>query len=740
MTLNFAPSFPILFTLVIVGIVLGLSARMAIRQRGQGRTLTPNLLRLLTLSLLSVLLLNPVLTSQTRHSERAPLAILLDNSRSMNTPDANNTTRWRAAKASVTADASLLKTLSANCDVKLYTFAKTAQPRTPEQLAALSTGDGDATHLADALLTASTLGKPPLSNGDSPAQAFGGVVLLSDGGETGNADPISAARQCRANGLPVFTVTLGRETPEPDIQVTATRPQVFAAPDQPVEISAEIHSEGITAQSANLVLTREGQAAQTRSVSLKNGRTHVRFTVTERAKGFYRYRIRLSPISGEADTRNNAATIALSVLDAKTRVLLLEGEPSWDSKFTANALRSDPTIQLDAVYLLMAGRPIAQSGANSAEPIRVPQTLEQFARYDVIIIGKGYEQFFDAGATANLKRWISERGGSLVLLRGRAEETTAALRDLEPFTYSPEQIEAARAQLTDAGKAYPGFVQPNREDADTIVRKLPLLITSAKVSGTKAMATVLARTEGGTSDKEETGEMALLAWQRVGQGKVMAVTGDGLWRWAMLPPELAQYSGVFPEFWAQTVRYLASGSDFLPGQNLTLTPSRPTYAPQEEIDFTVTRRGTANDTLPILTVRDERGNATPLTLSAGRTDNGATTYTAQMTASSAGDYSATATQTRNGKQETATALYSIVPPLAETVGRSANPALMRHIAEAGGGETLAPDELKLLPTKLRTLERATRTRELKHELTSSCWVLCLLVGLLGLEWLLRRRG
>ena len=33
-------------------------------------------------------------------------------------------------------------------------------------------------------------------------------------------------------------------------------------------------------------------------------------------------------------------------------------------------------------------------------------------------------------------------------------------------------------------------------------------------------------------------EMALIAYQRYGQGKSVAIIGQGLWQWAFLPPEL----------------------------------------------------------------------------------------------------------------------------------------------------------------------------------------------------------
>src|SRR5262249_55208017 len=150
---------------------------------------------------------------------------------------------------------------------------------------------------------------------------------------------------------------------------------------------------------------------------------------------------------------------------------------------------------LDSVYQIAADHTYSLSGSPGRPTVTVPRTVEEFARYDVLILGRGYEALFDAGATEALKRWIADKGGNMVFLRGRADENTPALRDLEPVEFGAKEVEAARVRLTEAGRTYPGFAFTGDEDAQTVVRRLPSLISAAQVRGEKALAVVLARAE-----------------------------------------------------------------------------------------------------------------------------------------------------------------------------------------------------------------------------------------------------
>src|SRR5581483_5646231 len=103
-----------------------------------------------------------------------------------------------------------------------------------------------------------------------------------------------------------------------------------------------------------------------------------------------------------------------------------------------------------------------------------------------------------------------------VFLRGRADERTPALAALEPVAFGDQEIDSARVRLTEAGRAHPGFAFSSGEDAQTVVQRLPSLISATQVQGEKALSVVLARAQGSDDAQtdQDTREMALLAYQR----------------------------------------------------------------------------------------------------------------------------------------------------------------------------------------------------------------------------------
>src|SRR5690606_1143757 len=98
-----------------------------------------------------------------------------------------------------------------------------------------------------------------------------------------------------------------------------------------------------------------------------------------------------------------------------------------------------------------------------------------------------------------------------------------------------------------------------------ILTELPGLIAATRVEREKAASLVLLRQA--PADGQTPG-MAAVAHARVGRGRVMAVMGEGLWRWAMLPPDRAALDPVYDLFWSRAVRWLATGGEFLPGQDV----------------------------------------------------------------------------------------------------------------------------------------------------------------------------
>ena len=734
----FAPVLTVFFACVAVGTALAVGTRQG--RKTFRRTLPLLLLRVLLLSALLVVLCNPVVRRAAPQAATRPVfTMLLDTSRSMNAPDTSGGTRWQAAQHSTVQNQALLLALQQKYEIRFAGFDSRLHPQSPETLRNITRPDGGSTNLGDALRQAAgQSGQTPQDGSAAPVR--GGLLLVSDGRDTGAGFPLEAARNARRRGLPVYTLCIGQAEMERDVQVTALSPQVFAAPGQTLELKAELRNTGLPAAQTQVDLLREGRRVQSKIVTTAPGTRDLVFEVNEPRKGLFRYAIVAAPVSGESDATNNRANMTLNVLDSRTRVLLLEGQPTWDAKFLAQALRDDPTIALDSVFVLTDTHPYALSGSNDRPDVKAPHTLADFAQYDVVMVGKGYESLFGAESTANLKRWISERGGSLIFLRGRPDEHTDALRELEPVTFGTEQMENARVQLTEAGRNYPGFAFPSGEDAQTVIAKLPSLITATQSQGEKALTVVLARAMGASAGSEDADapQFALLAYQRFGQGKTMAVIGEGLWRWAFLPPDKAKYGTVYADFWTQTIRWLVSESDFLPGQNLSLRTDRTAYAPNETVNLLGYLRGTKPATPLTITITTPDGKT--IAIRSAPADGKTADFAAAFHPTQPGEYlAAVGPLPGSEKNAPASTAFTVTPGQQEDANRAPNPNLMQQIAAAGGGDSLTPASLPALPEKLHALEIAASQQKESVTAWDRGGILALLLVLLTLEWSLRRR-
>lgn len=748
-------------------------------QSARGKTDSPiatrvlTFLRLLVVIGLSLLLLNPVWTSAAREQGKPPVLILLDTSESMTVKDMGNERRFDVARRAA-LDETLLRTLSAKHTPMFFSLGETA---TRQEVSSLRTGvepTGAATHLAEAISAA--------INAAGPANS-GAVVLVSDGRNNGEIDPVQIARQAKTRHFPIFTTCVGTQRQGQDVIVLNRRPQVFAAPDQNITLTAEARSIGYPGVTAQAQLTKDGKVIATKPVVLDDRKpVTLSFGVTEHKPGTYRYGISVVPLPNEGTPSNNRCSVFLQVDPQHARVLVLEGRPTWDAKFFIQALHTDPIIEVDAIFKLsdkkyFAVKGTAEAGsapagstppensasaapgtgagggtppratppdperatgssdmpAVEAHAVKIPTTAAELAKYDVVVIGKGFEEFYDEKSVAAVKQFVSEHAGSVIFLRGKATENTA-LTALEPIQWSDDQIRDIRLQVTEEGASHPAFNFREGADSRAVVQKLPKLISATRVQGEKALAVVLARAGESTGGRQS--EMAVLAYQNYGQGKVVSLVGQGLWRWAFLPPELKDYAGCYSEFWTQLVRWLVNQSDFLPGQDVTLRTDRATYSLGDAVNLLAYVRGAGKSavTLPPVKITSPGGEQTSLQL--GKAGGQQADFIGSYKPAAPGEYLITM-----ARQRSAPILvpFSVFPGREEKIITAADPELMRQIALAGGGETLTPAQLPELSSRLQEAQAMMVTRHETRTAWDKSWVLGTLLALLTIEWALRRR-
>lgn len=75
---------------------------------------------------------------------------------------------------------------------------------------------------------------------------------------------------------------------------------------------------------------------------------------------------------------------------------MAEGAPYWDSKFLAQFLRRQPSFDVRSIHMLTQERFYSintgeETGAK-ADGESIPSSLEDFLRFDMVILGKGAER------------------------------------------------------------------------------------------------------------------------------------------------------------------------------------------------------------------------------------------------------------------------------------------------------------------------------------------------------------
>jgi hypothetical protein len=679
---------------------------------------------------IGIVLLNPVRPSRTTGAMHRPaFVVLLDASRSMRVPDVGGHTRSDAARALVVGKQRLMEALSSRYDLRLFTFAGDPYPTTTGHAQRAMRPDGPSTDLGAALRGA-------VGAVGSPERGIAHVLLVSDGRDTTGSYAVDAARSAHERGYSVHTLCLGAASPQTDLALLVRQPVVVTSPGRRVWVSAQVRDAGVPRLEARIRVLCDGRPAGAQAVTVGPGISEARIPIEASRPGLYRYALRLPAVPGESDTANNNAEFLLQVLQTTARVLMIEGIPSWDTRFLADALRRDPGVTVDVYTRLTDARTYAVLGrADSEEGGEMPRTSEELARYDVAILGRGLEAMLGPPEAEAVRRWVAESGGALVFLRGRAGTGLPALAQVAPLDWAPDDVADLRLRLTQEGSFYAGFVFDGEDSPGEAVGHFPALLSASRVTGEKALAVVLARAEGW--DAAQPGrEMALVAYHRYGQGVSMAIGGEGLWRWAFRPATADPSAQVYARFWHHTMRWLASAAGFLPGRDVSLRADRAVCVQGEPVLLSGGLRGRMLGSAPALVVDEPGGRQSRLIPGLARARPAE--FTAAYRPTAPGTYIVRTA----GPGPSAACGFDVRPAGSEEMNTSADPELMREISSAGGGMSVTPADVSDLPERLAALE-AWRSRRQGEPATA--WdraiVLGLLLGLLVTEWLVRmRRG
>jgi hypothetical protein len=722
----FAPQFTLTAALLLAGLAVWAFLRAGRRQPAAG--VAALLMRWVLIAALALLLLGPSRVEAPEVSARKPLLrVLLDGSASMQTTDMEGLARYDFARERwLSSDR--LAAMRRTHDVELYSFGETLRAVDASVLTrpASSSADAGVTDLAGSV-----------SAGVATRASSGGAVLvLSDGRDTMGAPMHAVGRLARANAMPIYTVALGGPTLSRDMAVVAVprQPYLFAA--EPGSITVRVMRSNLADAGTRLHVEQAGRERVFDVDFEGKGTAAIDVPVLHDEPGAYDYRVWIDAVPGEADTANNSQPVFIEVTAKRLRVLVLEGQPYWDTKFLAHALRRDPRIELTQVTQVTPQRREVLVSREGAEA-EAPATLEALGAFDVIVLGRGIENVLDERTVTRLPRYVSERGGRLVFARGRAYDTDSpaglaaaeALGVVEPVVFGRGTLRDRRIELEPAGMMHPALGETAVSDDGPVLLNVPV------IEAEKPATRVLARTRpiGAATDPRD-GQPAI-ATMPYGQGMVVAVLGDGLWRWA-LRPRGGSADG-FNRFWTDSVRWLALGNDFQPGRPVGVRLSRLGVQAGDPIRIDVVSRLGFEAMEAELVIESPSGERRSAAL---RPVPGSTTRrSAVFQPATPGVYRVVASSPRH-PDEPAEARFNCYHVDIERMHRSANRGALRTLSESSGGRCLDPYDPDALPKVLEQQRRAVLEPPRPAYLWDRGWVMSLILAWAGAEWLIRRAG
>lgn len=680
------------------------------------------LFRVAGLILLLLLLLQPserqTLPPPTR--DRVTL-VGLDSSMSMNQHDAGNQRRIDAAK-NLLEDAGALTRdgQPADGDVRLFEFSDDARPLQKSVYNLVPTGK--TTRFDKSVNTM-------LSTPDA-SEAVNALVLLTDGHDFELVNPVKTGLAAHARQTPIYAVALGRQGKVRDVAVRITGYQPYCYVKQKAHVSATLRLVGCELEDLTVQLLRSGQVLQTKHVNAQQAQElPVEFEVAEPETGQYEYEVRVLPLPDEVDTANNSAITYLNVIDQQIRVLLLEGDPYWDTTFLQRSLMRNDKFDVDALIQFGPKRVRAIRKTPAAGELHAPRTLDEFAAYDVVILGRAVDSLLpsDGGTTNLLDQYVNERGGTVIFSRGPAFNQGGG-GELEPVIWGDTARDHVRLDATAEGRGLAPFRALH--DGEGGMEALPELVAGRSPKETKPLAATFAA----ATSRDGGAPEAAMVHRRYGRGQVVSMGVDGLWRWE-LNARADVANSAFDRFWDQMILWLLAGRDFIPTKQFSFRPSSANVLLGESVYFRLVLRqpDPKVKSVPVTVYYGDaaagRVNLAPLALSAGR-------LSAQFLPEHTGRYRAVVNLPDGTTQESRFIVYT--ENLEETEVAT-DVLYLRRLCESSGGRLLEPAELPKLLKELNTQKADQTPKIVLRPMWNSASIFYLAGLLFGLDWYLRRR-
>lgn len=486
----------------------------------------------------------------------------------------------------------------------------------------------------------------------------------------------------------------------------------------------------------------------------------------------------VDPSSVESTLANNRRLVAVDRGSTKYRILYLCGRPNWEYKFLRRALDSDDQIEMTGVIRIAKKEPkfdwrskagevsnplfrgfdgkteeterydqpvLVRLNTKTPDELRegLPKTAEDLYQFHAVVIDDLESEFFSPDQLALLERFVTERGGGLLMLGGAESfrqggyERTPLGRMMPVYLDSAPSATPApagyRLSLTKEGWLQPWARLRSTETEEQVrLAELPSFLTVNRTGLVKPGATVVAEVANAAGQK-----LPALTVQSFGRGRCAAMLIGDLWRWQIDRSDAQREKDDLGKAWRQTIRWLIA--DVPDRIELRTVAKDDLGQPLMRIEARIRTKEFQPQDNAAVNVTLQLPDGTTVTQPADPSLREAGLYESTFAARQAGCYRTTVDVTdREGQPMGSAATGWVSDPSADEFAQVApNTDLLEQIARQTSGEVVRMEDLEAFASSLPN-RQAPLTEAYTLPLWHQPWILALIVGCLCVEWGLRR--
>lgn len=645
-------------------------------------------IRFAIITIISFLLLSPLLKYIQREVDKPIIVLIQDNSESILQ---RNTGKFIQKDYSESLK-QLVRKLEENYQVDQYSFSDKISD------SIILNFNGKQTDISNALVEI---------NNSYLNRNVGAIILASDGIINKGANPIYIKNILNA---PIYTIALGDTTIQRDLLIHKVNQNQIAYLNNTFPIEVLVDAKKLQGKFSELIISQNGKSIASQNLTIENNNwtKSFQFQIKAEKVGIQKYSIYLKTISGEFTVLNNQRDIYIDVIDSRQKVLLLSASPHPDIAAIKLAIQSNDNYEVNSFlvdnfdgnlkdYSLVFLHQIPSKNSNNS---KLFADLENFKLPLFFIVGE-QTSLGNLNTLQNIVQLTAPRGNS---------------NNVTPFFNEGFSLYTVSDELK---KSWQNIESLNAPFCNYKVLAGANIFLKQKIGSVNT-------------------DYPLLAFNGNEERKMGVLLAEGIWKWRLQNYSLNANHNLFNEFVFKLIQYLSVRTE---KKNLSVI-TRKSFFENETISFEAEVYNASfelvNTPDVFITVTDSAQKKYQFTFS--KTQNA---YKLDAGIFPSGYYSYEAKTSLSGKEYLDKGSFLIKPVVEEITNTTANHLLLKDISNRNNGVMVLPNNMLSLSDligKREDVKSISHSEISLNEMINLEWLFFLILSLLSIEWFLRKRN